>query len=271
MKSTSHNYDVQKAIDYINAAKFPSTGHPFSRIYPITNERLTQYQHCFENRKNMLSVIGSGEQIFSAILAGIEKIDAFDINVFAKYFFKLKIAAMQELTKDEYINFFYFEISEPNKLYQEKIRPHLSGEDLFFWDHLFSSLQWSSIRQGFYVDSDFKRNSLIKNNKYLQAGNYQELAARLKDTMIGINVGNIVNIFGLYPYLYDVIYLSNIHTYISSENLKRLLSELKTSENGLIILATFARDEHPVYLDGMDKLPYTFTEENDYILGQRKR
>ena len=53
-----------------------------SSIYKFTNEDITSYFHHLENKENILSVIGSGNQILNSILAGAKNIDCFDISVF---------------------------------------------------------------------------------------------------------------------------------------------------------------------------------------------
>ena len=81
--------------------------HDTSAIYKISNERIQDYHKFLTNKKRMLSVIASGDQILCGILEGTEEIDAFDISRFPKYFLYLKIAGIQALNREEYVDFFY--------------------------------------------------------------------------------------------------------------------------------------------------------------------
>ena len=83
------------------------TFHLNSAVYETTNEFLYAYRHLFVGQKSMLAPIGSCEQIFNAILEGIEEVDAFDISRFPKYFLYLGKAAIESLTIEEYIEFFH--------------------------------------------------------------------------------------------------------------------------------------------------------------------
>ena len=79
----------------------------FSRIYTFTTENISGYINYFDfNNKNLLTVGSSGDQVLNALLSEPEKIDAFDISIFPRYFLELKIAAIKTLTREEYISFF---------------------------------------------------------------------------------------------------------------------------------------------------------------------
>ncbi len=60
--------------------------HNESAIYVKSNERMQDYNKYFKGRKDVLSVIGSGDQIHGMILNGSTTFDLFDISVFPKYY-----------------------------------------------------------------------------------------------------------------------------------------------------------------------------------------
>ena len=232
----------------------------------------------------MLGVIASGEQIFSALLAGIEEIEAFDISRFPKYFLYLKKAAIQGLTVEEYMQFFHDDIRvervSPKKhtyyhIYQDKIRPHLDKEALAFWDFLLARYNLRTIRNRFYMNTYVTREHQLKNNRFLQPKYYQELRDRLKDARINIQTGNIVNLAKSYDSEFDIIYLSNIHQYINTDELRYLMHTLHTTLDGTILLAMILGSHGPytcnIDLRHLNGQPYTFTRHEGYITGTRRR
>ena len=73
---------------------------PTSFVYKKTNERLQDIPDILENKKRVLCVIGSGDQLLNILLSEPEKVDAFDISVFPRYFLELKIAAIKTITSE---------------------------------------------------------------------------------------------------------------------------------------------------------------------------
>ena len=69
--------------------------HNTSAVYKVTNERMKDYQKYLKNRKRILSVIASGDQILNSVLDGTREVDAFDISDYPKYFMYLKIAGIK--------------------------------------------------------------------------------------------------------------------------------------------------------------------------------
>lgn len=62
--------------------------HGNSFIYRFTNEKINEYQKYLENRKKILTVTASGDQILNSVLAGTKEIDSYDISRFPQYFFE---------------------------------------------------------------------------------------------------------------------------------------------------------------------------------------
>ena len=64
----------------------------FYNIYPFTTENISGYIDNFNlNGKSLLTVGSSGDQIFNAVLMGINDVTQVDINPFAKYYYYLKM------------------------------------------------------------------------------------------------------------------------------------------------------------------------------------
>ena len=64
--------------------------HNESAIYIKSNEKIKEYSKYLDNKKDVLSVISSSDQIINMILGGSINIDAFDISIFPKYYMYLK-------------------------------------------------------------------------------------------------------------------------------------------------------------------------------------
>ena len=67
----------------------------YDRLYFSSNERLEDIFSYFDfKNKDILSVIGSGDQAISFYLNDVNKVDLFDINRLAIYYYYIRIWAM---------------------------------------------------------------------------------------------------------------------------------------------------------------------------------
>ena len=190
-----------------------------SIIYKSTNENINHpdYQKHLREKESILSIIGSGDQILNSILFGTKKVDAYDISRFPKYFLELKIAAIQALSYEEYLEFFYGRNSFDRKTYQ-KVVDSMDSNFKEFWQSIASTSLFSKEKK----PSEVYRSSLFSAsgnsievarslNPYLTKTNYQELKRRIKDSKIRYTTGNIYKL----PIIqkYDLVNLSNICMY----------------------------------------------------------
>lgn len=237
---------AQKIVrgSYINL----SSEEPFietSGIYRFTNEDITSYFHHLENKKNILSVIGSGNQILNSILAGTRKIDCFDISIFPEYYLYLQLASIMTLSKEDYLNYFLSEDREvlfSDDLY-DLISSRLSGKYKEFWDTLYRFDDGIDIYNSLLFRQDvYYRNIEIERNPFLQDDNYERLKYILETESIKINPSVIDILDTRINKEYDLINLSNILVYYLTQ--KQYIQYLKTnfslSPNGEIINYFFA-------------------------------
>ena len=244
---TSNNtYDmkqiIRNAIDISQGDKV--TKSEFSRIYRFTNEYLDRYLSYLQNRTNMLSVIGSGDQIFNAILSGTKEVDAFDINEFAKYYFYLKKAAIEVLTREEFIEMFVESMRYESRLnfetYFGKIFYHLDPNTGRFWKDLFKvhDKNWQKLYNSFLFNRASKSQA-VSVNKYLSKEYYKRLQGLVKDVNINIRTGDILSLADTYNKEYNLIYLSNIWFYADAHSYSKMLEKLKLSRNGVLLAYSF--------------------------------
>lgn len=201
--------------DYVNFNYNQAYGNT-SSIYRFSNEDITSYFHHLENKKKVLTVIGSGGQILNGILAGTRYFDSFDISIFPEYYLHLQIASILALTKEEYLEYYFSEDRDvlfSDDLY-DKISDKLVGKYKEFWDTLYMFDDGIDIYNSllFKYDLFFKKN-IIESNPYLQGNNYEKLKFILQteNIIINTNVADITKVN--FKDKYDLINLSNILTY----------------------------------------------------------
>ena len=171
--------------------------HSDSFIYKSSNERLRELIKYYLDKKKILSVISSGDQILNSISIGVKQIDCFDISSFPKYFLFLKLAAVKALNHQEYLDFFFNSIttSEVYDDYYDRIRVYLEKDDLSFWDSLFDYFDWIDIYNSLLFSHEpYSSLDAIRKNIYLEKSNYQELKKKIDNTIIKNYKGDIITL-----------------------------------------------------------------------------
>ena len=221
------------------------TFHEFSFIYKKSNEQLEYVTQYFKNKDKILCVIGSGDQILNSMLFKPSLIVGFDISVYPHLFLKLKMAAIQSLSRDEFINFFFgtiytYEEDLYDDIYFNKICPFLDDEAKNFWTYLFEYNDWYDIYNSILFSSEtvIPRRAL-EQNAYLNFNNYY----KLREIIPKINIEFIVSdIFDLeIKNNFDLIYLSNIIQYVNVYEYKKKIKSL--TDNGKTEVLTYLFQE----------------------------
>lgn len=97
------NVILDKAIKACNDEIF---NYGFDDIYPFTTENINGYLDLFNlNKKSLLTVGSSGDQVINAILNGCIDITLLDKNPYSKYYYYLKVACLLSLNLDEFMNY----------------------------------------------------------------------------------------------------------------------------------------------------------------------
>lgn len=245
--------------EYINF-NFKNVFEAASAIYRFSNEDISSYFHHLKNKKNVLTVIGSGGQILNGILAGTLNFDAFDISIFPEYYLHLQIASIIALSKEEYLKYYFSEDKTElfcDELY-EKISLNLGGKYKEFWDTLYMFDDGIDIYNSLLFRHDVcLKDFVVNSNPYLQDDNYEKLKNKLCSEPIKINtfISDITKT--RFKGQYDLVNLSNILSYYYGENtLHELIHFLKTNfslnENGEII--NYFYDLNPETIKRMEQL-----------------
>ena len=219
--------------------------HEHSFIYKKTNEQLEYVTQYFKNKDKILCVIGSGDQILNSMIFKPSLIVGFDISIYPHLFLKLKMGAIQSLSRDEFVNFFFGTIyTYEEDLYDDiffyKICPFLDDEAKNFWTYLFEYNDWYDIYNSILFSSEtvIPRRAL-EQNAYLNFNNYY----KLREIIPIINIEFIVSdIFDLeIKNNFDLIYLSNIIQYVNVNDYKKKIKSL--TNNGKTEVLTYLFQE----------------------------
>ncbi|MBD8922989.1 DUF3419 family protein, partial [bacterium] len=88
------------------------------KIYSFTNEFVRAYPEMYDfNDARVLSVLGSGDQYFTAILSGAKEVEVIDVNIVSWYHFVLKYTAIRLLSYEEFCNYFITNRLNDTKIY----------------------------------------------------------------------------------------------------------------------------------------------------------
>lgn len=256
----------------------------FSTIYTFTTENISGYIDFFDLKdKKLLTVGSSGDQVLNAYYKGAKDITLYDINEFAKYYIYLKIAAISYFDYLDFQRFFFkhgqgFGKYYNNKMFDKEMFDKFKGnlksfdyESYLFFDELFSIYKPCDIRE-YLFDDDECRNPVIKGtNLYLNnEQSYNLMKSKIKDIHFDFINGDIFkgNINGKY----DNIFLSNLCTVTSIEDLKKLLNKLDDNLKGYgsILFAylwncSFDNEDYKNEYKDIYKIPIVKKELEKYI------
>ena len=223
-------------------------GKSFYKIYPFTTENIDGYIDLFNlKNKSLLTVGSSFDQIINASLKECKNITSLDICHNSKYYYYLKIAALLELNRKEFLEFLcgtnYTEYHRKNlKLFNrntfEKIKDKLEEldcESYIIWEYLFSIYDGNKIRK-LFTNDELEVNNVIKYNTYLKDDdNYNFVKSKIKNTKVTFINGSVLNI--KLEKNYDNIWLSNIGKYLTpDENVTMLDNVTKYTNDKLLAM-----------------------------------
>lgn len=193
----------------------------YESLYTFATEDMTSYFKEFKVTDSFLTIGASGDQVINAINSGAKVVDVYDSNRLCRHAMHLKIAAIQALTYNEFLE--YYKTFSPFLFV--KIADYLPEEELMYWGTLYSMYGPTNTKGGEYLNKllfTYKRldNDLIKSiNPYLNPSNYEKL--RTSITQVTINYLDS-DLYSLPKHIadrsYDAINLSNIYEYLNYSN-----------------------------------------------------
>lgn len=133
-------------------------------IYYNSNEKLNIIYNNFDfNGKNILSVLGSGDQAFNLINRGAKKVDLFDRNKMTIYFFYLRKWII------EYLNMYYYKKNLNSNFIKDLLKivtPKSLDEEiaLYFWRYLVRNNLFGDCEDAIFSrDSEGMKDNNIRN------------------------------------------------------------------------------------------------------------
>ena len=221
---------INKIDAYLLIGRF--YGNFFS-AYSFTNENIGAYLQFFDLKgKSLLTVGSSGDQAINASLAGCRDITICDICPLTKYFYYLKVAALLNLSREEFIKFLNiryipaFKNNNPyffNKKTYDRIKSTLKWLDIesfLVWEYIIKKYESNDILKLFKDDLESVDIAYNCNNYLKSEENYNKTRDAIINTLvnfINMDISLLKN-----NKLYDNIWLSNVAQYLRSEAIDSL-------------------------------------------------
>lgn len=193
----------------------------YESLYVNATEDIPTYSKQFANAKSILTIGASGEQAINAIDMGIKNIDVFDSNRLCRHALSLRIAAIQALTLEEYLNFY----KTFDCFLFIKIANYLEHEELMYWGTLYSMFGKDNTKSGDIINDllfTYRRldEELIRKiNPYLTKDKFAKLKGKISEVTINFIDSDLYNLpKHIEGKQYDAISLSNIYEYLNYDS-----------------------------------------------------
>lgn len=255
----------------------------YSLIYSFSNENIASYIRFFNmHNKSLLTVGSSGDQAINAITQGCKDVTLLDINPYTKYYYYLKVASILSLSKDEFIDFLYYNHMYANMNYlsdelfnkvKKKLR-ELSQDSYEFWNYLKSNIRCSELNEGLFIQDELSISDIERFNNYLNNEmSYDKARERLEETKPKFIHGDIYKIN--LDRKYDNIWLSNVIQFAEINEGKSLINRISqylSDDSCLIICYLFDTpglgiinfENYPIY--NLDNTLSVFKDYNPKLI-----
>ena len=254
---------IEDAKKLIESNRFGSKGFSdHTPVYEYTTEDIGNSIGHYTSKDRILTVLSSGDHVFNYLLRGAEDIEAFDLNVITKYYYKLKRAIIEKLSYDDFLK----EVSNlvPYGLaHLEEL--NIDGETYDFWN-FYRQVQ-AEDRYERALLKVFPAGSK-RYNLYFNSDSYKRLQEILRS---GVNVpfhhANTLNLHKSITGQFSEINLSSIYSLIPKKDIPKVIRKLKPhlTEDGQILFYSFWRADvkqyRKLHLEGKE----INTEDNVYI------
>lgn len=245
---------IEEALKIIKEGSRLFGEEQYQSIYMFATENLNGVMNTLDvEGKDILTVSGSGDHIFNMLLRGAKSVEAYDINLFSKYYFYFKESAIRTLTRDEFIHFFFgknysFKDQRFNeKVYFEIVKNIKDSDSKFFFDVLGRGVGSKKLfKSELFFRNYYSKDTYIECNDYLRnEENYKKLQQILESynyKFYRLNIFKDISDIGNKKY--DIIYLSNILDRIIGkdklETIKRIKKVILKLKKHLVTNGTLA-------------------------------
>lgn len=258
-----------------------TTDPSFSSIYLFTNENLRGVMDLVDaDKKDALTVCGSGDHVLNLAQSGAKKIDVFDRNKLTYYYLDFKRACALSLKYDEFkktlLGFELGEDMEKEKF--KRISRNLSQVSKDFWDW-YSGAEGCGIYKGDLFNMHdlslpFEKSAEMI-NPYFDKDNYATLQKNLETCEINFTANHVYDAINT-DKKYDVILLSNIARWVGAGGfLQHVKKELpKIMNDDATAQVHYLYDANPVEFTGLktnvissgvEELPWTVEKQHQVV------
>ena len=221
---------VNRVDEDIDITRATLSGRRSAKVYYETNEYVGEILDNFDvQNKNVLTVLGSGDQAFHFYNKGAKRVDVFDKNPLTIYYYYLRRWVITYLKKS-YPDFNFNSNFLRDLLKNVVPRDDREKDALEYWNKYVNLLD----RLNFKSEYLFQERVLFKKDDEFDCEKLSKILDSDDFNFYNIDIANQVKI----PRKYDIVYTSNISHYVKKSgtfnsyrlNLKRLLNK-----NGIII------------------------------------
>ncbi len=258
-------------------------------MYIYATEMIKEYYSFFDmEKKSVLTICGSGDQMINALFLGAKKVTGFDINFYSKHMLNLKVSSILSLELNEFIEFFgdkKINVGFSYRIYK-KTRENLDNSTKEFFDNLYKKFNFDGEKLA--KSSYFRERARVQErnvkefNLYLKnKESYLKIREILKKQKFDFVLGSVLEIpFLIKDEKYNIINLSNVQNYVClnlDEEVtvkcfyKKVLSPLGKLLQNKGVIFYYTRDESS-YPNPARKNPPTLTKkENIKLLSSFKK
>ncbi len=215
----------------------------FSEIYPFTTENISGYIDFFDLKDKSLLTVGSSlDQLLNAVLFDCKDITVLDINPNTKHYFYLKLAALLELNRKEFLEFLRYK--DFPKVFKDNYQVFnktlfnefkstlrlLDYESYLLWDEVIQNYESRKIRNRLFSLDEERTSVIISCNPYLSSEtSYLETRNKIKKVFPKFITCDIEK--ASLDRSYDNIWLSNIGTHVDLNTLKKIVDKVSQHLN----------------------------------------
>jgi len=192
----------------------------YSMSYFTTTEFISDYLGNEKfNTGSALTILASGDHVFSLALSGLQKINAFDINRLAYYVYYLKLAMLKKLPYDTFLKicyyFTYYSYRDEVKEMIDSLKSEMP-EDVYEYFRRILEIDEKETGSIYNLFYEAVFDMLEVANPYLHSeDDYLMCRKRISDTEVNLYFGDARDIPDKVGGLYDIILLSNVADYLS--------------------------------------------------------
>lgn len=195
-----------------------------SPMYIYATERVSKYYSLLSMKnKRVLSIVGSGDQVINAYFFGAKEVVGFDINKRSFFILDIKVSALLNFTREEFIKFFGSSMNNGTldfNLYN-KLKGGLSINTKKFFDKLYEEFNYNGrklIKSDYFRQRSMIKSSVIDINIYLKSNrDYIKCRNIMQNKKLQFLVLDINDILISKKLIgkFDIVNLSNVLNYLT--------------------------------------------------------